>query len=292
MGHRRLGLLKDDARACPMTDAIVVGAGLFGQIITKALRAEGRHVQMLDARYKGAGSKPAACLMKPSWFSSLGKDVYEPSLRLLDELYGVQDVVFETRPKLAKATVHWIPPSKILLHPAAINEVVMRIEKNRVITANGYFKAELIIVAAGIWTQMLLPQYPQTGQKGIAFLWPDREENPAFIQPWAPYRQLIGFDRGDGYWISDGTAIKQENWTKAREDQSWHRCAGIMGRIGSDDRDTGRAQVFVGIRPYAKGHKPCLLQEVRPGLWVASGGAKNGTLAAGWCAHVIRERTS
>ena len=38
--------------------------------------------------------------------------------------------------------------------------------------------------------------------------------------------------------------------------------------------------------------KPCLLEEIRPGLWVASGGAKNGMLAAGWAAHEICRRTS
>ncbi len=273
-----------------MLDAVVIGSGLFGQIITKVLREQGRSVTMLDARRPKAGSGPAACLMKPSWFSSMGKAVYEPSLRLLDELYGVRDVVFQTRPKLASTTVHWIPPVEIL-HPSPIVANVVGVAERRVLTDRGVYDARLIVVAAGIWTEELLPQYKQVGQQGVAFLWPGAL-GPSFIQLWAPYRQMVGFERGDGYWFSDGTAIKQENWTEAREEMSWSRATHATNRVGLGDRVKGNVKTLIGVRPYAKGHKPCLLEEVRPGLWVASGGAKNGTLAAGYCAHVIRERTS
>ncbi len=275
-----------------MLDAVVVGGGLFGQIIAKGLRAQGREVVVLDAGRANAGSRPAACLMKPSWFSSLGKSVYEPSLELLDELYGVQELTFETRPKLARVQVHWVPPAAILA-PHPIVAEVGGIAEQRVLTDHGVFEAPLIVVAAGIWVQELLPQYRQVGQQGVAFLWPD-VVGPNFIQPWAPYRQMVGFDRGDGYWFSDGTAIKQENWTREREEASWNRAAVTTSdRLGLGDRGKGlSAKTLLGVRPYARGRKPCLLEEVRPGLWVASGGAKNGTLAAGYCAHVIRERTS
>lgn len=266
-------------------DVIVIGSGLFGQIVAKAMRVQGRSVLMIDALFDLAGSLPAACLMKPSWFSSMGKEIYEPSLKLLDDLYGVQDIVFETRPKLAKATVHWIPPAKILGEVPRLAEVI-GIEGNRVLTKDDQFEAPLIVVAAGIWTEKLLPQYKQVGQQGVAFLWPGKELTQPFIQPWAPYRQLVAFERGDGIWASDGTAIKMENWTREREEISQERVERAL------PPQRVEPQLLLGIRPYSKAHKPCLLEEVRPGLWVASGGAKNGTLAAGYCAHMIRERTS
>lgn len=275
-----------------MADAIVIGAGLFGQIITKALRAQGRDVVMVDASHAMYGSGPAACLMKPSWFSSLGKEVYEPSLGLLDELYGVQDIEFVTRPKLAKVNVHWIPPEKIL-EPRAISDKVVSIDEDNIVMAShGGWQAPLIVVAAGIWTEKLLPQYKQTGQQGIAFMWPKATIREPFIQPWAPYRQLVAFNRGDGLWASDGTAIKMENWSDSRAFQSRARVSMAVETAMGAPIETSEPWPLMGIRPYAKGHKPCLLEEVRPGLWVASGGAKNGTLAAGYCAHVIMERTS
>jgi len=283
-----------------MHDAIVIGSGLFGRIIAKALRADGRDVLILNREEVMAGSKPAACLMKPSWFSGMGKDVYEPSLKLLDDLYGIRDVQFTLRPKLAKATVHWIPPAEILHGPYTVANVTS-IQDNVVFTGDGAaLEARLIVVAAGIWTEDLLPQYDQIPQKGVAFLWGGLHLDEPFVKPWAPYRQLVGFNRGDGIWASDGTAIQWKNWTQTREEQALARCQDALeegtarhGTVAEFESIFERRppRKLTGIRPYAKGHKPCLLEEVRPGLWVASGGAKNGTVAAGYCAHIIREKT-
>lgn len=274
-----------------MHDAVIIGGGLFGQVIARGLRRQGRDVLVLDNREADAGSRPAACLMKPSWFSSLGKDVYDPALHILDELYGLCDLEFVTRPKLVRVKVHWVPPSEIL-GGRARNAQAVRVDSGLVVLETGEaITTRLVVVAAGIWTERLLPQYRQVGQKGVAFRWSDAHIPQPFIQPWAPYRQLVAFNRGDGLWVSDGTAIKAENWTLERLDVSRLRATKsvsrhIAGRWPSD--------IMTGIRPYAKGHKPCLLEEVEGmrGVWVASGGAKNGTLAAGYCAHIIRERTS
>ena len=269
-------------------DVIIVGGGLFGQIIARAFRAEGREVVVYDNREKEAGSVPAACLMKPSWFSGLGKEVYEPSLKLLDDLFGVKDIDFNLLPTRAQATVHWCDPADILNGPT-VPATVTEIHPGRIVvgvTGGVTVEANLIIVAAGIWTEKLLPQYKQTAQKGVAFLWPKVKVPVPAIQIWAPYKQLVRFDRGDGAWVGDGTAIKNENWTKERFNKSAVRCSEFM-----KERVT-EAVPLRGLRPYAKGHKPCLLEEVEKGLWVASGGAKNGTIAAGYCAHIIKERTS
>ncbi len=278
-----------------MLDVVVVGAGLFGQIIARALEKQGRVVAIIDAKYELAGSKPAACLMKPSWFSGLGKEIYDPALALLDDLYGVHDLEFDLRSskldaRLKAGTVHWVDPARVL-YPKANYAVVDRVEPGKVFSqgegGNRCLDARLVIVAAGIWTQRLLPQYRQVGQRGSAFLFDRLKmlETP-FIQPYAPYKQLVAFNRGDGVWVGDGTAIKPDNWTQDRSNISRVRCADAIGAPHN------MCEELSGIRPYAKGHKPCLIEEVAPGLWVASGGAKNGTLSAGWCAHVIKERTS
>ncbi len=274
-------------------DAIVVGGGLFGQIISKALRIEGRVVLTIDREDLERGSRPAACLMKPSWFSALGKEIYEPSLDLLDRLYGVHDIQFSLRPlkvggKVGTATVHWVPPHAILSSYTHSGEVTA-VHPGRVHLDDVVHEAPLVVVAAGVWTERLLPKYRQTAQKGVAFLWDGGTIDQPFIHPWAPYRQLVAFDRGDGLWVSDGTAIKESNWTDEREQKALDRCMDNLGRQFVEPTDF---KSLLGLRPYAKGHKPCLLEEVKPGLWVASGGAKNGTLAAGWCAHEIVRRTS
>jgi len=272
-------------------DVIIIGGGLFGQIVRKALEHQGRTVLCIDAKKGNSGSRPAACLMKPSWFSSMGKDVYEPALTLLDELYGITDIQFSLQPtkavgKVGRATVHWINPNRVLSPSTYHGEVVSILDRTVTLRDGHTMTADLIVVAAGIWTQKLLPQYEQVGQQGIAWLYKGVHCDEPTIQPWAPYRQLVRFDRYDGTWVSDGTAIKATNWMPKHAQASYKRCTKFAGIC--DQKPTP----MMGIRPYAKGHKPCLIEEVRPGLWVASGGAKNGTLGAGYCAHRIMTETS
>ena len=280
-----------------MTDTIIVGGGLFGQIIAAGLRAAGQDVRVLDNRQPLAGSGPAACLMKPSWFSSLGKEVYEPSLALLDRLYGVRDLPFVVEVgklgKISSTTVHWCDPAMILSGPTEQWTVTL-VEPGQVAVsgpgaARGHdlLEATNVIVAAGIWSNHLLPaRYAQQGLRGTSTLLPGHHPPVGKIRAWAPYKQLVGFDRGDGLWVGDGTSIKMENWTDARTrevvDREWRFAREMVDLAPADPR-----RVLSGIRPYAKGHKPCLLEQVEPGLWVASGGAKNGTLAAGWAAHEL-----
>lgn len=281
------------------TDVVVVGAGLFGSIIAQRLRTRGRSVVVVDSQEQSAGSYPAACLMKPGWYSGLGKEVHEPALALLDELYGVQDIQFKIGP--AHTTVHWVPPSQILLDPdntARVTRIIRRGDEWDVIvqaaSLSAIIRARTVVVAAGMWTPNLVPvEGGLKGQAGVAFLWPSdvMAGIEPFIQVWAPYKQLVAFDRGDGTWVGDGSAIIPANWTTARENQSYDRCSRAVGRLGLGDRERGVVRTLYGVRPYTK-FKPCYLREHEPGLWVATGGAKNGTIAAAWCAHEIERRTA
>lgn len=274
-------------------DAIVVGAGIFGSLIARALRRSGRKVLVLDDKRRDAGSAPAACLMRPSWFSSLGKDVYDPALKILDDLVGVQDLKFLVTSKLA-TTVHWCDPKRVLLDQ---NEVRTGCVGGMELQKDGSwsvwathqdggrcYSARLVVVAAGIWTPLLFPEIEVTGQAGVAWLWPAGRIEEPFIRVWAPYKQIVAFNRGDGLWIGDGTTVR--HWSRCHEEAALRRCIKALGNI-----EVPPKRLF-GYRPYVKDSKPCLLKELRPGLWIATGGAKNGTLAAGWCAdQVIRATT-
>lgn len=263
-------------------DTIVIGGGLFGRVVAKHLTRLGQDVLVVDANREHAGSKPAACLMKPSWFSSLGKDVYEPSLELLNDLYGVQDLSFKVGP-VKMDGVHWIPPGSILddKEYRVIHDEIVNVEPGVVRNAHGYrHEAKTVVVAAGAWTSQLVNVPGLTGRAGAAFLWPGITLTEPFISPWAPYRQLVAFNRGDGMWVGDGTAIKPENWSMDREAQSRDRCARAV------QNPAKAPKTLYGVRPYVPKAKPAFLMLAR-GLCVATGGAKNGTLAAGWCAKQI-----
>ena len=265
-----------------MFDFIVVGGGLFGSVAARVLRVSGAKVLMLDAAHKEAGSGPAACLMKPSWFSSLGKEVYKPSLELVDRLYGVQDLSFKVL--MGHATVHWCDPAKILAEPkqqATVRRIVVAQKHWQVETNKEEYSARHVVLAAGIWTPMLTPvEGGLVGQAGLACLWAKAKLDIPFVRVWAPYRQITAFNRGDGVWCGDSTAIRAQNWTEKHASAVEQRCSNAVGLT--------KPQRLFGIRPYSA-MKPCYLKEARPGLWVATGGAKNGTIAAGWCAHKILE---
>lgn len=272
---------------------IVVGAGLFGSVVAAALRAKGEEVTVIDRGEAWAGSKPAACLMKPSWMSGLPVDVRWRALELLDELYGLQTLRFQVGP--LRQDVHWVPPSSVLREPdiranvAAISRHLgdehwrVDIEVDGVTTP---LYDKRVVVAAGIWTPALLPLVQVTGQLGCAFTWPTRttqDQQEGRITPWAPYRQLVAFQRQpDELWVGDGSTWRTEY--AAKLDAAQERCATYARRSDPPRR-------LMGWRPYVKDAKPCLLEELQPGLWVATGGAKNGTVAAAWCGAVISGRT-
>lgn len=278
-----------------MTDAIVIGAGLFGATIARALMAEGRRVVVIDDDRPLSGSKPSGCLMKPSWFSGLGKDVYTPALELIDRIYGIRDLKFRAGIGVAskEVTVHWAPANSqngLDILRAKVTKVLpgrvcflREIDDGPLI---GEVSAPLVVVAAGVWCRELMEVDDLTGKQGASFTWsrePGSFEN--FIRPWAPYKQVVAFQVASKVWVGDGTAIKPENWTQERFDKSLRRCSDAAERGGR------LWEASVGIRPFSK-VKPCLLEERAPGLWLATGGAKNGTVAAGWAAHKIVEATS
>lgn len=273
--------------------AVVVGAGIFGSLIARALRKAGCRTLVVDAKRKDSGSAPAACLMRPSWFSSLGKSIYEPALRKLDELVGVQDIQFRAGPLGSKIAVHWCDPKQVLLDQNEVRtgEVVGITRKGNAweVKIAGHsmmwsVRVPLVIVATGVWTKLLLPEVDVVAQAGVAWLWPKADIDDPFIKVWAPYKQIVAFNRGDGLWIGDGSTAR--SWTVANREASLLRCT-----LASRDRRVGgvvfEPTELFGYRPYVKDAKPCLFKELRKGLWVATGGAKNGTLAAGWCADQI-----
>jgi len=261
----------------------IVGAGLFGSIIGRHLMAQGHSVAIMDSREEGSGSKPAACLMKPGWLSKIPQ--LNKCLELLDTYYGVRDISFNVN-GLLNQTVHWVDPRRVLSLGHVYNTTVMSVDPVRGIvdTPREKFEFDHVVVAAGIWTNKLCPWTVKVEPRwGTAFLWPEHAQShvPPFISQWAPYRQVVAFQRGDGLWAGDGSALK--SMTPERELESLRRC--------QEKLDIWQQPTFLrGARPYGTPTPgaPCVLD--REGkVTVATGGAKNGTAAAAWCALKIGE---
>lgn len=275
-----------------MKEIVIIGGGIFGSVAAAALRKDGHEVVVIDAQKENAGSKPAACLMKPSWFSSMGKDKFGPSLDTLDELYGVHDLSLKAGP--LNTTVHWCDPAQILQPADLYDEVeaILATGSGYILTLKhgGSLEAKKVVVAAGVWSSLLTKAEGLVGQAGCSFRWQNMQIAQGFIKPWAPYKQNVAFNISPTeVWVGDGSAIKPENWDDKRQQQTYDRCAGAIDRLGMGDLEAGRVVPLFGLRPYIRGVKPCLIEENLPGLWVNTGGAKNGTISAGYAASVLRE---
>lgn len=272
-------------------EVAIIGAGLFGQMAYHALRSKGvDSIIMFDSMEPDRGSAPAACLMKPGWFDGLGEKVSNPALDLLDELFGLQKVRFQLGPR--GVDVFWVPPSAILSNTVTYRQVSWihaGTPLHMLTLDNGdAVDARHVIVAAGYWTQHLLPEIKLEGMMGRAVLYKAAHIEQPYIEPWAPFKQIVAFNRGDGLWGGDGSAIKKDNWTESRGLDTEKRVLDslltkkVTGVLGAP------FMTMDGIRPYAK-YKSFVLEEVRPRVWAATGGAKNGTITAAYCARVLRE---
>ena len=264
-----------------MKDVIIVGAGLFGQVIARRLQEKGLRVEVLDAKRKGAGSIPAACLIRRGWLSSISDEEYKTGLNTLERMFRLQTIKFSLYGK--KEDVYWVPPPRILNNPFS-NCTIDIAESDRVYTDLGVLQAKHVIVATGIWTQDLVPSAPEVvGKAGMAFIWHDTQIKKPFIKLWAPYKHLVAFNIApDKVWVGDGRTILDRNWKPHHTAESLKRCA-RAARLPSS-----KAQGIFGIRPYVKTKRPYYLKK-HGGVWVATGGAKNGTLAAALCANELAE---
>jgi len=278
-----------------MYDTIVVGSGIFGSVIAAHLRAGGQRVIVVGDDRQDSGSRPAGCVMKPSWISSLSRDDYSLGLKLLDDLYGVRTIQFELRPKLTTVEAQHVNPQAILrgctAHPdfaeatvvsvdAKPGDLVAAVYRMRGVDAFGLLTARRLVVAAGIWTGELCPWVQTKAQYGWSFRGPPVRE--PVISLWAPYRQVVAFNMDDGRsWSGDGSSLKLESATHERQQKALHRCVVAMQH---DPLARGTYEVARGARPYAEtGGRPCLISR-RGSVWAVTGGAKNGTIAAAWAA--------
>lgn len=279
----------------PYIDCAIIGNGIFGAIIAKKLRKQGMQILTIDSNEKLAGSKPAACLMKPSWYAAMGPETYKPAMKLLEELYNVEKIEFQT--KVKKVIVDWINPLSILI-PADVNGRISEIYKFKdgwqIIrdcgnnSAYPVIRTKNIILAAGVWCNKILSNSglpiveDLKAQTGTSFKVLGQTLQPR-IHIWMPYKQIVDFNISTTHvWVGDGIAVPE--YTDEHLLKSQIRCANFLGTYVTDLIPT------TGHRPYVKNAKPCYLKEHAHGLWVVTGGAKNGTIAAGWAAHTLGER--
>lgn len=270
-------------------DVIVVGSGVFGSTIARWLGRLGKSVLVLDDRRPYSGTSASGFLMKPSWMTFLPKEGREAALKILEELYGLEELEFRVWPSRKTAKVFRVSREAVLYTGDLRfrRETVLGCQDDGTV----HLKHESLtprlatIVAAGSWAHQLVPDLVMRTKVGVSFRWRGLQLEENVIRPWAPYKQVVGVNEPDGVWAGDGTAILRENWD-VNASQRIRKCS-IRVRNHLYLGNTPDSEVTVGYRPVAKESRGALVKKVGPNLWVATGGAKNGTVQAGLAAHVI-----
>lgn len=274
-----------------MIDVIVIGCGIIGATVTKALQKQGRTVLTLDSNRPMAGTTPSGGHLKPSWFSGMKKTEYEPAMELLSDTWGMAEEEFTIRPTGLSATVYRVDTDRVASTPRTYGEVtsVDQLHNYPLVVYNGKngepteVRCRLLVVATGAWATELLPQIKVKAKQGVSFRISGKIDR-GFIKPWAPYKQVVAHQQSaNEIWIGDGSAIIPTNWTEERTRKCMIRCCGAL-----QTKPANVLRTLSGLRPYCdSGSDPCLLQQLGPRAWVATGAGKSGTIAAGWVANKL-----
>lgn len=266
------------------SDLLVVGAGLFGSVIGRYAQRLGLKVRWVDSADPRSASKASAGLFKPEWLTAMSKERMGQAMLVLQSLAQLDHVELETPVK--KLVLQCIPPSRLLVKDPKLvthgvaNLVASSDTGGQVHLLGGeVLEAKYVVVAAGVGVNDIVgTKVNVTAKAGVAFTWKRTPKDVNRFDVWAPYKQTMVFERDPGVmWGGDGTALKPESLTEQRAGESALR----VGKLAQWNKLGVVPQRMVGYRPFVEGHKGGLLLQVQPNVWVATGGGKIGTVAAG-----------
>jgi glycine/D-amino acid oxidase-like deaminating enzyme len=256
-------------------NVVVVGAGIFGSIAAHLAARAGARVTVVDAGMGLAASPASACLLKPSWLTSVPREGVETGYAVLREQFGLKSLKFSVN-KLLPVSIDWVDPEAILYRDV-LRGTVAKVGAGMVQLATGEKFTGKVLVAAGVWSDRLVEMPPIKWLYGASLLFRGKIEPQ--MKVYAPYRQALAFNITPKLvWMGDGTALVEATWTKDPD--------APIGRTQSRAAELFKlekpARITAGARPFIEGHKAGYFQKVLPNTWVSSGGAKNGTLLAAW----------
>jgi hypothetical protein len=257
-----------------MPSLLVVGGGLFGSLAAAYARSRGVEAVVFDPLLAGAASPAAAGLFAERWAGRKLAEHHARALTLLERLYGVRTVTLRHDDGRAESLL-FVPPAAVL-EPAPVRQQVTAVGDGW-LEAGGRRYEGWVYVAAGSWSDRLVPGPGVYAREGAAFIFPG--EGPARLRPLGPGRQAIAFSRDPGTtYFSDGTA--ERDYTPEHDRLTLGHAAGLGL--------TGPLRRLAGRRPYAPGG-PVFFRAGRR-TWVGTGGRKMGTvLGASFARRLVEE---
>lgn len=263
-------------------NVVIVGNGLFGSIAATLARSHGHNVTVVSNKEPHAGSLASGCVLAPSWLSSLDRSQIDTAMGVLNGLYDVIPVTFQTN-LLKSFRASRVDPKQVLVAPDVADEVTA-VGAGQVTLASGKVLRGKVLVAAGVWTSQLVQMPAMRGLWGCSLRVKGWTLDQPRIHVYAPYRQAVAFNISKSeVWMGDGTALIESTWQKSEVDRVNRTMVRANQLFGMPVGPSMRPQV--GVRPYVEGHKAGYFENPAANTWVSTGGAKNGTALAAWQAH-------
>lgn len=261
-----------------MSNVAIIGAGVTGSVIARAMEEAGHKVGVVDDARPFRATPASAGIIHPNWVGAFNKDEVRDGLMLLDKFYGLKTVNFpdgSSARQLSPAQYLW--PEGKTIH----KKVIGHSPQGNVELDNGQIMhPTYIIICTGCWANELAGDKipPIKATAGTAFLYRHTQLAAPLLKPWAPYKQLMAFNRDvDTVWAGDGTSILPKNYTAEREQASFERIKRAVGFT-----PTHR---ITGWRPMVVGQKSGVCAKIGSNTWVVTGGSKSGTIFAAIAAN-------
>jgi len=263
---------------------VIVGAGLFGSLAARLAMARGADVTVIDNHSEFAASKASGGLMKPSWLTRIPKEGVEAGYRVLAEVGNPVDLEFGVQVRGAHTPfkferVTFIDPAQ--LEVPHRTSTVTQVGNGFVELDSGErIEASAVLVAAGIWSEQLLPGLmpPVKGIYGASLRFKGRVKQSQ-LDLFAPYKQAVAFNIAPNtVWMGDTTSLIEKSWGEDAVNRTIERAQNWFNLRKP-------TRIDVGARPYVEGHPEGYFNRVGPRTWVATGGAKNGTIIGAWHAE-------
>lgn len=268
-----------------MTRLLIVGGGLAGSIPAKMAAARGLDVTVFDEGHLFGASRSSENLFTMTWKDTLGEDVVNTGLKVLNQNYAIQTINFDNGKGKKNPTFH-IPVSEILwrdpvrLRVTAVGNGYVDVVSDDFVTRH-YGK---VLVAAGAWTGELLKDFKMNALTGHGLVFKGAPAREPVMNFWAPYRhqKLMAWGKHET-WFGDSTCIEDHLYMPAapRVEQSLARAAAFG--LQRDDLVT----VLYGKRPYFKSSKKGLYRQLASELFVSSSGWKCGLVTYAYQADLL-----
>ena len=286
-------------------DVIIVGAGIFGCMTAKVLRAEGYSVKLIDSEDKLAASKCAIGVYKEGWVANF-KEKYKVSKAVLDrfdlvtsEEFIDMNVIFDENSKKEPFQPMLRVKCKELLDEKFTKGEVIGIENKRVTYIESKTGAQIIlasnicvVVAAGYKNPELLAKYPlaqSVEPHWGAVLEVNKHIDESRIFQWAPYRQAVLLKTSEETFLfGDGTKIKDFETKPDKVEMASNRLIQHLQKVSMTSDLSKVNSSKEGNRPILpKNQKGNYVVAVDKNILSITGGGKSSSVLCGWVAEEV-----